>query len=175
MPANSYRALAHNERHLKGIGDAAASPSDGITQNDLLEAEAMAKNTIDGWLLAVCGGVRGKAIVDEFEAAASDLTIDPAIRDVADLLASAIVWDWYEKRNTGNVSRADTPILRSVTLREQATAEAAKIERAGKLLKADKTVRRLRYAALEQGVAGGGPLYGKTYFPTPDDLEPEDV
>lgn len=174
MPANSYRALAHNERHLKGIGDAASTAADGITLGDLLDAEVAAKNSIDGWLLAVCGGVRGAAIIAEFEAATAD-TIDPEIADLADLYASALVWEWYEKRNFGNVSRADAPVLRSATLREQAVAKASQIERSGKVWTTTKDVRRLRYAPLEQGPVGGGPMYGKTYFPTPDDLAAEDL
>ncbi len=175
MPAETYRTLAHNERHLKGIGDPAPTPDAGITASDLLEAERMAKTKVDSWLLALCGGVRGKATILEFEAAVDEADIDPEIRDLADLLASSIVWDWYEKRNTGNVSRADTPILRSTTLTEQAVSAAMKVERAGKTWKADKTVRRLKYGPLEQGPVGGGPMYGKTNFPTPTDLAGTDV
>lgn len=174
MPAASYRALTHNERHLKGIGAAATSAADGITAADLLVAERMAKTTVDGWLVALCGGVRGPAIVAEF-AGATEANIDPLIADLADLHASAIVWEWYEKRNFGNVSRADAPLLRSATLREMAVAAASKIERSGKTVKVDGTVRRLKYAPLEQGAVAGGPMYGKTYFSTPDDLEAEDL
>lgn len=175
MPATSYKPLAHNERHLKGIGEPAPTPDAGITANDLLEAERQAKNTIDGWLLGVCGPSRASTIIAEYVAATDPADVDPEIADLADLYASSIVWGWYETRNFGNVTRADAPLLHSTTLKQMAVEKAERIESAGKILKADGTVRRLRYSKWEQGPVGGGPMMGKTYFPTPDDLLPSDV
>lgn len=174
MPAASYKSLAFDERHLKGIGNAAATPAEGVTLGDLLEAERMAQNKINSWLLAVCGGVRGAELAGVYTAA-TEAEIDPEIADLADLIASSIVWGWYQRRNSANIARSDAPVSMEDSLMDQAIAKGEQIRASGKILKADGTLRRLKFAAREQGPVGGGPMYGKTHFPQPSWMTPEDL
>lgn len=163
MPAASYCVLTHDARYLKGIGAAESTQPAGITAADLLQAERLAKDAIDGWLVGVARATRGAAIVAELTAA-PQASVDPEIVNLADLKASAIIWEWYETRNFGNITQADAPTLKSTQLKEDAVAKASGIEEAGILIKADRTIRRLRYSGLEQGMVVGGPMSGGSHF-----------
>jgi len=160
MPAASYCALELGARYLAGI------PADNgfITAPMLLEAEAKARTTINTWLLAICGETTGKTIIAALTAA-TETNVDPDIKDLADLHASGIVREWYEIRNApqGEDSEAakDSPAAK---IKDSAVAKAKSIAMAGKVMKVDGTVRRLRYAAREQGPAAGGPMAGGSYF-----------
>lgn len=164
MPAASYKPLAANERHLKGLGALATTEAAGIEASTLLDAELQAKNKIDAWLLALCGAARGKAIIDEFVAADAD-EIDPLIADLADLRASSIVWGWYEARNHANVPFGERPRPSEADrLLKMAIDLAASIERSGKTLDSTGAVRRLRYSKWEQGPAVDGPMSRGSLF-----------
>lgn len=160
MPAASYCALTLDRRYLAGIG----TDNGFITAPMLLEAEAKAKNTIDTWLLGLCGETTGKTIIAAL-VALNNANVDPDIKDLADLHASAIVRKWYEQRSAPQGEDSESPrVSPAADIADKAVAKARAIATSGKVMKADGTVRRLRYAAREQGPAAGGPMSGGSYF-----------
>lgn len=160
-PLTSYKTLTHDERHLKGVGLVAASSDAGITADDLIEAERIAKNTIDSWIIMLAGATRGAAIIDAFEA--GDLDDLPGdIGDLADLHASAVVWGWYQRRNTSNVQRSEAPEDIQQKIVDMAVALAQRIQTSGKIRSPDGSILRIRMGP--PGPAVGGPMASGSMF-----------
>lgn len=163
MPLETYVTLEANKRHLKGV-TVSETQANGIVPADLLDAEAKAFTRINDWILSFTGAKAGKAIVDIFKAGPITV-VDKSIIDLADLLASAYVWEWWEVRNFRDAQRGEEPYTpRYKELQEQALKLARGIERSGKTMKPDGTVRRWKYGPHEQGPIVGGAMVRGSYF-----------
>lgn len=161
----SYRTLEFDKRHLKGL-TAGPSAAGGIVQADLTDAEVTTYARVNEWIIEITGANRGKSIIDSLDDTA-DL-VDASIEELADLIASAYVWERWTARNFGTQPENEQPGLRPEPKHEQLQKAAVKlamgIKRSGKTRKKDGTIRRWRYGPLEQGPAIVGPMSSGSLF-----------
>lgn len=163
----SYFNLTVNVGELKWLRTLAASEATGIAQADLDAAELWARDKINLFLVEVAGERVGGALVAEFLAMASNATVDPVIRHLAELLASAKILREYEARAFVDQGTLGGDSLRRRDWQEvqaEAVALGNKISRTRKTLKADGTVRRLGMGRGQQGPLVNGPMTSGSHF-----------
>lgn len=168
MALTSYTTLEAHKGELKWMmASLAATANAGITQTDLTDAETWAFDRINSWILKVAGGRKGGTIVAEFTAAAAITDVDPAVRHLAQLLASARILRLYEEREHLHSGTIGDPSLRRKDWREihaEAMALAREIETSKRTVKSDGTIRSWGMGRLQQGPMVGGPMSGGSLF-----------
>lgn len=167
MALLSYYPLKVARGELKHIPALANEPSKGITQEDLDKAELDARDKVNEFIVKLAGAKTGGAIVTEFIAAAAYTSVDPAFRHLAELTAAAQILEMWERQNGAPEMGMDDGQRRSTDadkVRKKAVMLAREIAESRKTLKADGSVRRLRYAKNEQGPIVNGPLLRGSYF-----------
>ena len=158
----TYFALAYNSGELKAISEA-ADPEHGITDADLLAAEAHALQLVNQFVIKVAGPTKGAEIVDFYLDDTN--TLDPLIPQMAELIAAAEVLEKWERFNRsdegpdGQVRRSDPDMVRG-----RATKIAQDIMNAGGTLKADSTFRRWYRNKGNAGPRVSGPMVKGSYF-----------
>lgn len=168
MALTKYSALEAHKGELKWmIKGLASTAATGITQTDLDDADAYAFERVNSWILRVAGGKKGGAIVAEFVAASTTAEVDPAIRNLAHLVASARILRLYEEREGLHTGTMGDPSLRRKDWREiqdEAMRLARDIETSKRTIKADGSVRVWGMGRLQQGPVVGGPMSGGSVF-----------
>lgn len=163
----SYYNLTVNVGEVKWLRNLAAGADAGITQADFDAAELWARDKINLFLIDVAGETRGGAVVAEFLAMASNSTVDPVIRHLAELLAAAKILRQYESRAFIDQGAVGGDQLRRRDWQEvhaEAIALGNKIGKTKKTIKADGTVRRLGMGRGQQGPMVNGPMTSGSHF-----------
>lgn len=166
MPSASYKTLTIGQGRLKWATTGTQAGTAALTPADVLAAEATAKARVDEFILQTAGAVTGLVIVQEFTAA-DEADVDPIVRDLAGLLAVAILLDEWDKRNKfpqGAPAWMQGKSEKEKAL-EEANAVAYRIAASGKTMKADGlSIRRWRGGRLEDGPVVGGPFSKGSMF-----------
>lgn len=151
----SYYELNFNQGELKQI-EGQTEQEGGITEADLLHAEANAMRRINQFILRVSGPLQGASTVATFKDDSNPL--DPIIAHLAELIAAADILEQYERFNhadegdAGQTKRTDANEVRG-----RATKIAQDIVDAGGTLTSTGSFRRWFYPKGQQGIRVSGP------------------
>lgn len=167
MALSTYCTLVVGTEELKWLHVLAATSENGITQADLTAAEKWAFNKINLWIVKVAGRVTGAAIISAFVGMAAISDLDPVIKDLATLLASARLLRLDQERNYIQQGSAGSDQLRRKDweeVQQEAVALANDIERARVTVKVDGTLRTWGAAPGKPGPVVGGPMADGSLF-----------
>jgi len=163
----SYYALSANAGELKFLSELAANSTLGVAQTDFDEAEEWAMGRINQWILQVASESVATVIISEFSNAAAETDIDPVVREMAMLLASARILRAYETRTFINQGPSVGEQMRRrdwEAVLGDAVALGKKIEKVKRTVKADGTIRRWGMPRGKAGPVVSGPMTSGSMF-----------